>query len=38
MENIESQREFLSKILKLIPDLESNEHMRILKSVKYIFL
>ncbi len=30
MENIESQKEFLSKMLELIPDLESNRHMRIL--------
>ena len=31
MENIESQKEFLSKMLELIPDLESNRHG------KYIF-
>ncbi len=37
-ENIESQQEFLSKMLELIPYLESNGHMRILKSGKYIFL
>ena len=38
MENLESQKEFLSNMLELIPELESNEHMRILKSGKYIFL